>query len=130
MKNIFGGGDDRARAKKKKFPVFVEIIIIGVLSSMFSAPDYWLDAMSMDVGEEADGAGFVRGVWEVGICYVAVRNLKKFLRPGLLGLGNVGAGCEAVVGELRYSGPRRYISHSSGCQDILSGWSTTFDNKK
>ena len=31
-KKIFGGRDDHARAKKKKFPVFAEIIIIGVTS--------------------------------------------------------------------------------------------------
>ena len=39
-----------------------------------SAPDYSLNAMIMDIGEEADGGGFVRGVWEVGVFYVAVCN--------------------------------------------------------
>lgn len=39
-----------------------------------SAPDHSLHAMSMDIGEEADGGGFVRGVWEVGVFYVAVCN--------------------------------------------------------
>lgn len=52
--------------------------------------------MSMDIGEEADGGGFVRGVWEVGLFYVTVRDFQGFLRLGVLALGNVGAGCEAV----------------------------------
>ena len=52
--------------------------------------------MSMDIGGEADGGEFVRRVWEVGMFYVAVRHFKAFLRLGVLALGDVGAGYEAV----------------------------------